>query len=980
MPSLHDVESIAAWRGGPLRILGLPGSGRTRALVERWRSLRAEGHPARIVTWGAARRDAILERLVPDGGALVGAPPVATWSSLAIEVLRRSGEKFVGPLTELQEHAVLAGVLERTRPESDYRRVLDSPTLRAALLSALHALAQNDVAADRALALADSDAAPGGARGRDVLRLYAAWRAELERTRAVTFVDVAWRAAAAVRRDPRCAAIPADAHLLVDDFHDADAGQWALLRALAPPGGARGVTVAGDPTGARYVFRGTTSAFLLEAFPRDYACADAVLPPPAWLGGPAVAPLLEAAGVVGASSEPGTGEDDGRRRGDAAPGARPSDDAGVRVEAFRARDEMAEAREVARRVAARLEQGAAPWDVAIVVRRPEVDAARFRAALAEHRIPLSAPSARMDGLADLALAAVECLAEASRRPARTARLAQLPGFDAVCAAAGVDADGEAHVEALAQRLRERFVAAGVADVEALVHGVVAAAARAAGIEEPAELAGLGAVCDAWRRYAEVRAATRRDVVEFATLCRRWASVRRPVEPGGVVLVSPLEASARRWDHVFVAGLVDGVLPTRPRAPGYVPWRELADALAADAPHLVLAGARDVQAVDRTEHALILDACTRARRTLVLSAPVSHDGVEIEGPARAVAELLRGAGDAGVHDPPSPRWRTARALARVHAAGGCAAAAPADDARLRPAERLWVLPRPAAPLVRLPRFAMSASALGAWTACPRRFFYRYGLRLPEPDSLATEVGRVLHAVVDALARENRSRRGFARALNTDSAKAVVEAVCERSDVIEADTLVATVAPRAVQRRLERLARLEAQRDDDAHIAHVEWSGRFEHRGVEFAVRVDRVDRLDGPEGPVTIVVDYKTGSPAHLTGAKVFEKATEQYWQVPFYLGWVRHATGSWPTAFCYYYLGGDEPVAVGVAVDTPPPLPGRTQRFETIPARRAQELLDVTAEIAGAALSPREHYARVAQTKPCALCAFRTPCRRTGRR
>jgi len=83
-PAIQDYLDSAP---GHRRIMGPPGSGKTTLLVERWRALTARGRRPGVVAFGNEHRERLLERLMPPGGAHLGAHPVTTHALLAAGIL-----------------------------------------------------------------------------------------------------------------------------------------------------------------------------------------------------------------------------------------------------------------------------------------------------------------------------------------------------------------------------------------------------------------------------------------------------------------------------------------------------------------------------------------------------------------------------------------------------------------------------------------------------------------------------------------------------------------------------------------------------------------------------------------------------------------------------------------------------------------------------------------------------------------------------
>ena len=111
VPALHDdplQRYIVDHTGGPLLVVGGPGTGKTTALVEAVAARIAEGvDPERILvlTFGrrgsAALRDRIEARIAGDPGRIVHEPLVRTFHAYAFGLLRRAAAERGEPSPRL---------------------------------------------------------------------------------------------------------------------------------------------------------------------------------------------------------------------------------------------------------------------------------------------------------------------------------------------------------------------------------------------------------------------------------------------------------------------------------------------------------------------------------------------------------------------------------------------------------------------------------------------------------------------------------------------------------------------------------------------------------------------------------------------------------------------------------------------------------------------------------------------------------------
>lgn len=165
-------------------------------------------------------------------------------------------------------------------------------------------------------------------------------------------------------------------------------------------------------------------------------------------------------------------------------------------------------------------------------------------------------------------------------------------------------------------------------------------------------------------------------------------------------------------------------------------------------------------------------------------------------------------------------------------------------------------------------AFSASALETLGACPRRYFYRYVLRVaphgdpewdPESWLTAGERGGLLHRVFERTLREEG-----AGAPAPEAALAVLEDEASRMALSVPPPSEAVRAAELAELRHDLLCWVEMVREAPPRWVHLEYRfgpghGEVSIGGIPVALRgvIDRVDRDD--EGRLR-VVDYKTGKP------------------------------------------------------------------------------------------------------------------------
>lgn len=949
----HSTRSIVEHEGGHLRVLGPAASGKTTLMLERFRWLEGQGRRPAIIAYGREHRDRLVEALVPDGSARFGRVPVWTFPQLANELLRIEHPAARGALGELEEHVLLERVIEEAPLRSDYRNIIGSDTLRSTLLSVIHVLLQNDVPPD-----ADPQ---GDDRLADILLLYREYRDRLARSGDCTFYDVTWRAARSLQdRRGDHPVFEADV-LLVDDFNDIDAGQFALLLQLAPPGGSVEVNAFGDPAGARFRFRGTSEAFLDRYFPERYAPADRALeggafPVPAPSRSPA--PGDAQLGLFDASAQPSDGV--------------------VLSGAVVAEDEIAEARWVVDTVRGLLDGGVDPAGIAVVVR----EAHRFRLplerAFADAGIRFDSGVERPGPVERLVLGLMRGLGSREVDAAEVLRDSPLyrRAFDAFAPALELGSCRRTPGEAgrIAGHIRRSSFAAGrrfsmsrfMACMETVFDGAPTGERKA-----------IDALRDDWYGYARMTEQLGGSASPSGFLrLRRMRGARPSVTRGDAVrLFTAREASGRSFEAVVLAGCAEGVFPMIESSPAYVPWARVERLLSAGAFPVKLQGNRARDLLLEDERALLEATMRRAKRYLFVSAPEKIDGEPVVAPSGPLRALFESAGASRVPRRDGLFERSARAVVR-----GRGSLSPELTGAGR-VERLWLADRPPVREFALEPFALSASRLGALDECERRFFYQRVLKMDTEESVPLQFGKWLHELLEGLIEVGEDGNALRARLGPDGIDALAGAMADR--VEEGAVMAASMRTHAAA-VLEGLREMEDRRTPVARFEASEWMFEFEEEGFRFNGRADRVDRLAGGG---LVVVDYKTGkmlaSAKGIRGRIVDPDRVEgRDWQVALYSRAVEHEYGKPPQSFCYYQLApGKKPDAVELRIAEGGP---GSAAFEEIKKTRVgavsepevSAVIDRGVMLSRRAFAPRVRFERTEVTKRCGGCLFKRVCER----
>lgn len=164
---------------------------------------------------------------------------------------------------------------------------------------------------------------------------------------------------------------------------------------------------------------------------------------------------------------------------------------------------------------------------------------------------------------------------------------------------------------------------------------------------------------------------------------------------------------------------------------------------------------------------------------------------------------------------------------------------------------------------IPFHRLSYSAVDDYERCPRCFYLKHVLGVPEPEQPGMLLGTLAHRALERFYR--RWRHAEADGAPAPDLPALVEIA--RAAFSERDHKHAGADADLLRRLIAQLTlTFEKLHDPAADIADLELDLRFpyEHRGVEyrFEARIDRLDRL--PDGGHRII-DYKTGA---ATGTKL----------------------------------------------------------------------------------------------------------------
>ncbi len=269
LAALNDAQRVAAAHvEGPLLVLAGPGSGKTRVVTHRVANLIAEGVAAREIvalTFTNKAADEMRRRVTE----LVGPQPVemGTFHRFSARLLRRHARQ-VGLTSDYSifDPDDANSVLKRAAKKLGLS-LSHTPIDRVA---GVISRAKNDL-------LTPEVFEPRWGRPVDDIarRLWPVYQEMLLAANAVDFDDLLVHVARLMADDPALRAMLDARHrfVLVDEYQDTNAAQYAILRGLSLDH--PNIAVTGDPDQAIYGWRGASIRNILE-FERDYPAAAVV--------------------------------------------------------------------------------------------------------------------------------------------------------------------------------------------------------------------------------------------------------------------------------------------------------------------------------------------------------------------------------------------------------------------------------------------------------------------------------------------------------------------------------------------------------------------------------------------------------------------------------------------------------------------------------------------------------------------------------
>ena len=266
---LNENQHVAVmWKAGPLLLLASPGSGKVATIIGRIARILEEGSSEsyRILCLTFARMSAAnlkarLSAIVPSAGDRVF---VTTFQSFAVEMLRQHGSSLgLSPdfeiIDKLERVQIVKSIL--TGREDEFSLILSADR-------ALYSLDNFFVNVTEPARIPES---MGHSKISFQLQtLFSEYKSELLRLNSLDFSSILYFCNTLLDSRPRLAEHLRTVyrHIFVDDFQDTSAAQYRLLRALAPDRNAN-IFVAGDEDQMIYQWAGASTTRFAD-FARDY--------------------------------------------------------------------------------------------------------------------------------------------------------------------------------------------------------------------------------------------------------------------------------------------------------------------------------------------------------------------------------------------------------------------------------------------------------------------------------------------------------------------------------------------------------------------------------------------------------------------------------------------------------------------------------------------------------------------------------------
>ncbi|MGZ5338814.1 MAG: ATP-dependent helicase [Thermoleophilaceae bacterium] len=621
-----NQRAVVTHPGGSLLVVAGAGTGKTRALTERFAWLVGEGTAVNCIlalTFSEPAAAEMRERLELVLEAPYEELHVFTFSSFCVKLLQDEAleagvDPFVSPVTPADRLALLLDRIDELTLRAHEIRGNPAPLL-ASFVSRIDRLKEEMISADELAAWAaalpeDSDSErSGAAREREFARVYADHDRLLAERGALDLGDLVVRAFCLLHERPHVRERTAERfrHVLVDDYGATNFAQRMLLALLVEEHG--NLTVAADDERGTRALGEAETVRLERNFRSGRRIVDAARA--------VIAPVEQGPRKITAAS-------------------------GGRVRFWRCRSERAQAQAVAAEAESLIEGGLPPAEICVLVRSVKAEGATVAAAFEERAVPfrtLGAAAYFQRAEVRDVLAWLRTLADPndsgavvralSRPPielrsvdvARLTQLARRRKLDMPSATAAalegpqLSEEGRDRARAFLRLYRSASIAFDERRPDAFVMRLIERiglrrqqvfATHADTVERLRNIAKLPELATAYMRR-EPQATAREFARYLAAVAesglREEEAVGQPSAPA-VSIMTMAAAKGLEFDHVFVLGLSAGAMPGPFRPP------------AGDVPEALLEERADHQRESHEEamRRLLHLGMTRARKGLVLA--------------------------------------------------------------------------------------------------------------------------------------------------------------------------------------------------------------------------------------------------------------------------------------------------------------------------------------------------------------------------
>ena len=513
------------------------------------------------------------------------------------------------------------------------------------------------------------------------------------------------------------------------------------------------------------------------------------------------------------------------------------------------------------------------------------------------------------------------------------------------------------------------------------------------VHDESVFAELCRLLESWDRYvgAVKRVKAKPGVREFVRTGNLFSAsaASAGVSPDTVGVHSCREVKGCYFPTVFVIGCSELLFPSAARRESILPVTAIVNALDDGAPGHTVAfysGRTRSQQLTEEYHQLYT-ALIRSTGELYVTAPEMFSGADHPAPAAILKETISPQFyNVTPHDSKSPPQ--VRFAANWVGEGEFRGDA-ADLESLSPACAQWRAPRPATSSIEVERFPLSKSSIESYVKCPRQFFYRKVLRIPDDESLPARVGSLVHEVMAVLGQKYPSKKE----LHENATEAVIgrtiDAVIHKDGTIDPSSLFGRSLKFHIGRITGKFLEVDRENANAYTIAGVEEKLSFAYAKSDFVGFVDRVEKSTEGE---SVIVDFKTGFPDTVgkTGKNLrnrslvaLEDRKKANWQVPLYAWGFKSESGCLPRAFKYVMTtSADPPVEVttffGKSETDVMPDAGEGKRVSYLLEHELEEIMKEADAVADDIFSGKEKFDRAEDSKPCRFCEFKQLCMREG--